>query len=77
MPEKMTVTALRKNLYQIIDQVLETGVSVEVERNGQQILITAQRTRQPLERLKRRHAIVGNPEDLVELKVAEWQPDDL
>ena len=69
----LNLTTLRKRLYRVVDQVLETGVPVEIERRGRKLLII--RADQPvskLARLKRRHGIVGDPDDLVEVKVGEW-----
>jgi prevent-host-death family protein len=75
----MSVTALRKNLYKVVDQVLETGIPVEVERRGRTVLISAaEPARSKLSRLVRRDTIVGDPDDLVTLKVSEWrEPEDL
>ena len=39
----ISVTALRQNLFKIIDQVLETGVPVEIDRNGKKVLLTPSR----------------------------------
>ncbi|MDZ7800824.1 MAG: hypothetical protein U5K81_08560 [Trueperaceae bacterium] len=73
MPKKMSVTALRKNLYRVVDEILETGEAVEVERNGKTLLITpAPPEVGRLSRLPRRDEIVGDPEDLVSLRVASW-----
>lgn len=77
--EKLNLTTLRKRLYQVVDEVLETGVPVEIERHGRTLLITpAEPAPAKLSRLKRRRGIVGDPEDFVHLEVAQWrEPDDL
>ncbi len=41
----MTATELRKNLYRILDQVIETGAAQEIERKGQKLLIVPATTR--------------------------------
>ena len=35
----VTASQLRQNLYQLLDQVLESGVPLEVERNGRRLRI--------------------------------------
>jgi PHD/YefM family antitoxin component YafN of YafNO toxin-antitoxin module len=60
--EKLNVTALRKQIYRAIDQVLKTGVPVEVERNGDKVFIVlASPARAKLANLKARKGIVGDP----------------
>ena len=71
---KVTATQLRANIYAILDQILATGESVDIERNGRIIRL------QPVAntpRLTVREAsppyIVGDPDDLVELDWSqEW-----
>jgi hypothetical protein len=74
MTARLTVTRLRKELYRVIDRVLETGIPVEVERNGKRVVIAPVSGQvSKLANLKRRKGIVGDPEELVELKVGQWQ----
>lgn len=35
----LTASKLRANIYRILDQILETGVPVEIERNGRRLRI--------------------------------------
>jgi antitoxin (DNA-binding transcriptional repressor) of toxin-antitoxin stability system len=71
--ERLTVTALRKRLYQVVDQVLETGVPVEVERAGKTVVIApGEGAASRLARLERRNGIVSDPDELVKIKVGEW-----
>lgn len=71
----LTASKLRENVYRILDQVLETGVPVEIERGGKLLRISAAEPRSKLENLKRRDCIVGDPEDLVHLDWSgEWRP---
>lgn len=71
--EKLSVTRLRLNIYAIVDQVLETGVPVEVERKGASVLIVpAQPVFRRLDQLPRRDAIVGDPDELISVEVSEW-----
>ena len=77
MSTTYSVTALRANLYRLLDQVLETGVPIEVERNGQRLRIAPVERGGRLSRLKPHPGvIVGDPEDLVHLDWSgEWNPD--
>ena len=71
--EKLTITTLRKQLYSVVDKVLETGVPVEIERHGRTVVIApAAPTGSKLGRLPRRRGIVGDPDELVNEKVGEW-----
>lgn len=68
----ISVTALRQNLFKLVDQVLATGVPVEIERHGKKLLLIPAESVSKLANLKRRHVIVGDPEELVDLQVGEW-----
>jgi len=39
MPQPITATQLRANVYRILDHVLETGEALEVMRGGSKLLI--------------------------------------
>jgi antitoxin (DNA-binding transcriptional repressor) of toxin-antitoxin stability system len=70
--EKISITALRQNLFNIIDQVLATGQSVEIERHGKRVLITPEQHAGKLARLKKRALINGDATTLPNEKVWEW-----
>lgn len=72
----MTASKLRENIYRVLDEILATGVPVEIERNGRTLRIVADDASDRLERLVRRpEAVVGDPEDLVHLDwSSEWRP---
>ena len=74
MHESMTPSQLRANLYRVLDQVLDSGQSVEIERKGRQLRIVADRRRCDL--LKPHPGYIkGDPEALVHLDwSAEWRP---
>ena len=75
--ETYNLTTLRKNLYQIVDKVLETGVPVEIERNGKKVMIfPVEQPRTKIVNLKKRDGIVGDPEELVDIKVSEWDESE-
>ena len=63
----LRASALRANLYRILDEILETGVPVDIERKGRLLRIAALEPPSKLANLKPRDLIVGDPEDLVHL----------
>jgi len=71
----VTASELRKNIYQLLDQVLETGVPLEIDRKGKKLRIAPEEPVDRLANLKRRDCLVGDPEDIVHMDwSAEWQP---
>jgi hypothetical protein len=73
----MTVraSALRENIYRILDEILETGVPIDIERKGKLLRIVAVEPKSKFANLKPRDLIVGDPEDLVHLDWSEeWRP---
>lgn len=75
----MTVTPseLRANLYRLLDEVLETGIPLEIERKGRHLRIVSDRPASKLDRLvPHPGTVIGDPEDLVEMDWSEyWNPD--
>ena len=75
----MTVTAseLRQNIYKLLDEVLETGVPLEIERKGERLRIEPASETPKLDRIiEHPDAIVGDPEDFVHIDWSgEWHPD--
>jgi hypothetical protein len=68
---------LRADLYRLLDEVLETGVPLEIERRGRRLRIVADPPPSKLDRLvPHPGTIVGDPEDLVEIDWStRWNPD--
>lgn len=75
---KLNATNLRANLYKIIDQVIETGVPIEIERKGKKVKLMPVEERNKLANLKAHpKVIVGDPEDLVHIDWSHyWKYDD-
>jgi len=69
----VSLTALRNNLFKIVDQVIRTGNPVIVERKGHELKIVLEEKKSKLKNLKFHDCIVGDPDDLVKLKVGEWR----
>jgi len=72
----LTASKLREDLYRILDQVLATGVPVEIARRGKILKIVPATTPEKLDKLIARPAFLQcAPEDLVSLDWSrEWQP---
>lgn len=74
--EKITLTQLRQNLFQVVDQLLAKGETLAIERNGQTLLLVPQTEGSRLGKLKARPLMQkGNPEDLLNLEVVTWQEE--
>jgi antitoxin (DNA-binding transcriptional repressor) of toxin-antitoxin stability system len=72
----LTVSKFRENIYRILDQVLETGVPVEIERHGKLLKIVPTDMPKKLDNLiDRKDFLRGDPEDIVHLDWSRaWQP---
>jgi hypothetical protein len=69
----ISASRLRENVYRILDQVLETGIPVEVRRRGKIIRIVPQEGPSKLSRLKKRDYPLDDPESVVQLDwLVEW-----
>jgi hypothetical protein len=79
-PTRLTASKLRENIYRVLDHVLETGVPVEIERNGRRLrIVPASDGRSPapgkLRGLKLRRYLRCAPETLVHIDWSrEWRP---
>jgi prevent-host-death family protein len=71
---RMSVTAskLRENIYQILDEAVETGIPVEVVRKGIVLRIVPETRPSKLSRLKKRTAFVGDPDDIFKI---DWRSE--
>jgi hypothetical protein len=70
----LSSTKLRQNHYSILDQVLETGVPAQIERNGRILVIEPQGKASKWERLEEHSIIAGAPEDFVHMDWSgEWK----
>ena len=73
---RMNATRLRGELYRILDQVLETGEPVEIDRKGKVLRIVPAAGASRWTSLEANPGyIVGDPDDLVHLDWSgEWKP---
>lgn len=69
----VTVTELRSNIYNLLDEVLATGIPLEIRKGGRTLLITPV---EPVDKFAnmvfRPDVINGDPADLVHI---EWEYD--
>jgi antitoxin (DNA-binding transcriptional repressor) of toxin-antitoxin stability system len=72
----ITASELRQNIYKLLDQVLETGVPLEIERNGRCLRVTPTDAPPKLDRVVgHEDYIVGDPAALVHIDwSSEWRP---
>jgi prevent-host-death family protein len=72
----LTVSEFRENIYRLLDQVLETGVPVEIERHGKLLKIVPTEMPKKLDNIiDRKDFLRGDPEDIVHLDWSRaWQP---
>ncbi|MBN2535574.1 MAG: type II toxin-antitoxin system Phd/YefM family antitoxin [Spirochaetales bacterium] len=73
----ITATKLRQNLYNILDKIIETGIPVEIERNGYTLKIIPEKKISKFERLEKHDVLKGDPESIVSMDWSvEWQKDN-
>jgi hypothetical protein len=67
-------TEFRKNIYKLLDQVLNTGVPIEIERKGKRIKIVPEKKMNKLDNLKRRKLFNCDPNGIVHIDWStEWK----
>ncbi|MCI5124590.1 MAG: type II toxin-antitoxin system Phd/YefM family antitoxin [Candidatus Electrothrix sp. AR5] len=72
----ITASALRGNIYKLLDNVLESGKPLEVERKGARLQIIPKKPISKLSRLTKHACIQGNPESIINLDWSdEWNHD--
>jgi hypothetical protein len=72
---RVTATKLRQNIYAILDEALEKGIPVEVERKGKILKIVPEKTISKLDRIRPwPDLIVGDPEEFKNFKI-DWEKD--
>jgi hypothetical protein len=74
MGKRITASHLRQNIYRILDEVIETGRPVEIERKGTVVRIETGRKEKSIFETLTPHpgSIVGDSEDLVHM---DWSPE--
>jgi hypothetical protein len=68
MVRRTKLTKVRFDLPKIVDQVLDTGVPVEIERRGRKVRIIPIRSKSKLDNLiKHPGTIIGDPDEIVHM----------
>ena len=71
----LTASALRKNVYKVLDHVAKTGIPVEINRRGHMLRIITAEKKSKLANMKKRPIINGDPEALVHMDWSHlWRP---
>ena len=69
----ITVTELRGNIYKLLDEVLDTGIPIEINKGNKKLRIISVKTKNKLHNLvSRPNVIKGNPDELVEIS---WEKE--
>jgi hypothetical protein len=75
----LSASKLRANVYRLLDEVLETGKPLEIERNGRTLVIAPKEATKgsKLDNIPTRPgAIIGDPDELIHMDwSSEWNPD--
>ena len=75
----LNLTTIRRQIYKIFDQVIETGKPVFVKRKGHIIKIDLEKPLSRTQRLfsqpSRKNVVKGDPEELVKVKSWQWTKD--
>ncbi len=77
MPKEITPTALRKNLYRFLDEVLNSGTPLDITRKGRRLRIVPLNHTSSLHNLEPHPGTInGDPEDLVHIDWSgSWKPE--
>jgi len=72
----ISASALRNNIYKLLDQVLATGQPLEIERKGKRLRIVPEPEPGKMARLVRHACLSSDPESIVHMDwSSEWQDD--
>ena len=76
MADSITPTELRKNLYRILDEILQTGKPLDINRKGHTLRISPLKRSLSISTLKGHPGtILGDPEDIVHCDWSRhWRP---
>lgn len=70
----ITASALRQNIYKLLDRVIETGEPIEISRKGVLLQITPLEKQKKVHQLKTREIMTSDPESIVHIDwTHEWK----
>lgn len=73
----VAATKLRQNLYRILDEILDSGIPVKINRKGEILMIIPEKKKSKLERLTEHKTIVGDPDSIIKINFDnEWKEKD-
>ena len=73
----VAATKLRQNLYRILDEILDSGIPVKINRKGEILMIIPEKKKSKLERLTEHKTIVGDPDSIIKISFDnEWKEKD-
>ncbi len=72
----VSASELRQNIYRLLDQVIDSGVPLDIERKGKRLRIVPVDSGSKLERITTDPGLIkGDPADLVHIDWSEhWRP---
>ena len=71
--KSVTPTELRANIFRLLDEVLKTGIPLEVRKGGKKLrIVTVEEVDKFHNIVSRPHVIQGDPEQLVEIS---WEDE--
>ncbi len=71
--KSVTPTELRGNLFNLLDEILSTGIPLEIDRGGKRLRIVPVEKIDKLQNLVRRpDVILGDPDELISLS---WEQE--
>lgn len=72
----LTASSLRSNIYRLLDQVLETGQPLEIERKGKLLKIVPVEKQSKMDSLVKHSCLEGDIQSIVHLDwTEEWHSD--
>ena len=73
----ITPTDLRKNLFKLLDEVISTGKTLEINRNGTIVKIVPPKKISKFDKLKKHKTLLCPPEEIIENNWEKEWLDDL
>ena len=72
---QISASALRQNIYKFLDQVLETGIPLEIKRRGKFLKIIPSKPVDKFKNLKKRKGLNCKAEEIINIDWSkEWKP---
>lgn len=72
----LSASALRGNIYKLLDQVLESGQPLTIERKGKFLQVVPVEKPSKMKRLAKHSCLNGDPQSIVHLDWSkEWRND--